>query len=414
MKNKKLVLPINHYIRNNPHFFNEPSLIQCFHCDNFCTKTAPIPIPINKDGKTYRVHNSKFGCNIYCAGRLSKNLSLFIDMLHDIYELEDLDELKPALEIYALQDYGGKLTKSEFYQWNLDSHSAQECEDIILANPFYSYKYNPDDELWNLNNICRFKCMHCRDPIKNNPPVPGIEQYDKERDKFILKGIYCTTACAFRALGLRKGAKCDLRLRWFSEFVRRFLSQGRQVELQRPPSRRLKLEYYGPLTSEQYHMENPVFTLVLQPPFVDYPFSGIHDTSTGFEMIDLSNRTYKSEMDLSMFKKLQSSALKLNEKKNQEEKENDTNQQKNSTISINSINSLGISDETEDLDNEEDDYYCIMSKRVYPIYHKVCINNINPKDENPFRLHVVLAVVEMPCDTYSTQDFLKQIVKQAN
>ena len=430
MSKKQIILPINEHIRNKPNFFNEPSLIQCFHCDGYCNKTAPIPLPISRDNKTYKVHNGKFACDIYCAAVLTKDLPLLINMLLDVYEIETMEELIAAPDIFALKDYGGPLSREEFEKWKVTSHTSEERDEIILANPFYSYVFDPESSLWKNNNgntHVPFKCMHCRNLIGNRPIRPGIEHYDKEHNKFILKGIYCHLSCAFRAMGVRGGNKSDLRIHWFAEFVRRHLGHGRQVEIKRPPSRRLLINYYGPLTPEQYHMENPFFLLVLQPPFVDYPFTAIRDMSTGFDMVDLNNRQYKLGYDFVTYQQV---LKKQRKEKEKEEKKNNYNHRTNSfnfqeeekeerkekekekeEEEVDYIQVIEEEEEDSDYDDEED--YYLMSQRKHAIYHKVTTKNTKNGNENPFRLQVVLLAASIDTENYSTQDFLKQIVKQA-
>lgn len=393
MATKHLLHPCNHIVRADPEYLNKPNKMPCAHCWEPCTGAPPIPLPISHDGDTFRVHNTRFACDIYCAAAKTKNLPLLYEMLQFVYEMEDLHErLVPALPIFALQEYGGVLTRDEFHAFKHKKNATtEEREHIINANPFKAYVFKSDDPLWR-TTVCPFHCMHCRYPIGSRVPVPGIDHYDKQRDQYHLTGLYCTIACAYRAIGLRRGHKCDERLSWFDQFIGRYRAQGRAVELKRAPSLRLLVDYHGPYTIDHFRAATPLFMLVQEPPFADYPFTAVRDTATGFDAIDLNKRQYKLEVDLLHVTQNAAASTKPTAKQEQ--------------FSANWASYMM----QEELDDDEEDDYYLLAHRMHPVYHHV--NTVNGR-RSTYRIHIVLAVIVQTIETCSTQDLLRQIVKQA-
>lgn len=409
MATKHLIHPINHIVREDPEFLNKPNRTRCAHCFDRCTRQPPVPLPISRDQDVFRVHNVRFACDMYCAAAKTKNLPLLHEMLQFVYELKDLDELLiPALSIFALQEHGGVLTREEFHAYKLKPHTNDEREQIINANPFKSFVFKPEDPLWRTNQ-CPFNCMHCRYPIGSNVPVPGVDHYDKSKDRYTLTGLYCDIRCAYRAIGLRRGHKCDERLSWFAQWVSKYRAQGRAVEMQRCPSLRLLVDYYGPFTIDHFRAAQPMFILVNEPPFQDYPFTAVRDTATGFDAVDLTKRQYK--LDLDLLNSMATASGRASESEWDEETETQQEHSDAMKSSANTQASLAAYMVHDELEDDDDDYY-LLSQRMHAMYHYV--NLSNGQRNTAYRIHIVLAVIVQMVESCSTQDLLKQLVKQAS
>lgn len=171
-----------------------------------------------------------------------------------------------------------------------------ECKSFVHARAELSARYTKLSHPFFTGEWPQHTNIACWHDTKRftTPPVPTVRDYDKQRQKWYVTGVFCSLNCAKTWTLLHEPAMSTHHLMLFAQMAREVFGVHDSIPPAQPTQRLAK--FGGDMTIEQFRAcVTPVRVLVRFPPFVPSPCvleeTDLHPVPLSSNVLDELDRT---------------------------------------------------------------------------------------------------------------------------